>query len=205
MLEFLIPTILAAETWNKIKKHDEKKRISQSLKDNAEKSREFNKEYRKLYTDAVLEESVKQISDKELMRIFKSLPSYNPKEKWTLLTGEDYILNKFRKRFTMSQYGKLPISESSTHAYFDAVSKRGPWFGDDVFDYPGQMQHELFLEWERQMNENGFPYQLMVDNCLEHDGSCGFMPVYSRGIPAKDYKYRYKNHYYWSSCFEENL
>lgn len=206
MLEFLIPAILAAETRNKINKNKEKSQVAESLRKEIAKNEEFNKKYKEKYTDVALEKSVKQISDGELMKIFKSLPSYDPKESWTIITGSNYILNKFRIRFTLSKYGKIPISESSSTSFFDAISNKGSYYGESVFDYPGQMQHELFLEWEKQLNENGFPYHLMVDNCFEYDGKAGFfVPVFSRGIIAKDYKYRYNNHYYWSSYFENDL
>ena len=205
MLEFLIPAILAAETWDKIKKNNEKERTSRELREHIKRDTEINEEFFENYADPILESTEEEISDKELMDIFKSLPSYNKKEEWTILNGSALALKQFRKRFTMAKYGKLPMLEARMFASFDAYSKRGKWYGDKVFDYAGQMQHELFLEWERRLHEKGFPYQLMVDNCFErNDTRCGFsLPVFNEGIPARDYKYRYNNHYYWSVCFEE--
>lgn len=200
MLEFLIPAVLAAETHDKLKRNNEKARSEKELREQTKKNLEINEQFFNEYADPIIETSEEPISDKELMQIFKSLPSYNKKEEWTILNGSALALKQFRKRFTMAKFGKLPMTEARIFASFDVYSKRGEWYGDRVFDYAGQMQHELFLEWERQLHEKGFPYQLMVDNCFErNDTRCGFtLPVFSKGIPAKDYKYRYNNHYFWN-------
>lgn len=200
MLEFLIPAILAAETYEKIKKNKERARSEADLRDQTKRNLEISRQFRDEYSDPAIETSVELISDKELMKIFKSLPSYNKKEEWTILNGSALALQQFRLRFTMAKYGKIPMSEAMIFASFNVYSKRGEWYGDRVYDYAGQMQHELYLEWERQLHEKGFPYQLMVDNCFEReDTNIGFfLPVFNEGIPAKNYKYRYNNHYFWN-------
>lgn len=200
MLEFLISAIIAAETHDKIKRNNERARNEADLREQNKRSLEISRQFREEYSDPVIETSGELISDKELMKIFQSLPSYDKKEEWTILNGSALALKQFRLRFTMAKFGKIPMAEARILAWFDVYAKKGEWYGDRVFDYAGQMQHELFLEWERQLHEKGFPYQLMVDNCFEReDTRYGFfVPLFSEGIPAKNYKYRYNNHYFWN-------
>lgn len=201
MLGFLIATVMAIDLFEKNKKAkniEDGKRIFKAYSDACDK---ITNEVRDKYVDDALEYDVELMSDKDLAKLVKKMPSYDKSEGWNFDNRDEYDaldFKYFRKRFAMVKYGKIPYRDSDQgwHEMLGSP-KRGSWWGVTGYDYRGQIKHELMVEWERQLKEKGFPYDLMVYNRFDHSEKLPGIKV-SLAIPAREGKYRFENDYFWS-------
>ena len=203
LLDFLFPAIMAAESRAKIK--DAK--LSRQIQDDYERSYQI---YRQQVAD--VERQCTDINaDMDALwtyenngddRYFvwndfiKSLPSFeedNP-ENEHILCSNHYIwciASRYSLRMAVAkQFGKLTKKDCSVgNGLFSLPMKnRASWIGRERYDYESQLLHELMIEWDKSLQEHGFPYQLYVFNVFEVDPK---IPTFQQAIPVAerpDYK-----------------
>lgn len=200
MFEALL-SFLAAATYNKrLKTLKDKEQVFKELKDDWEQWESLKKKLVSLYVDYNLEEEIQDITPEELYEYSKQFPSYDKDQEWTIGTNVygDIDLQKMGKRIALAMHGKVLFHDLVSGKTFSFISvKRGKQYGREVYDYKGQMKHELLLFWEQVLHENGFPYDLIVSNCFDFGGlPSEFNSDYSALARCTDYKYG--NSYRWN-------
>lgn len=199
MFDFVLSFIAAAEYTDRLKRLKHKEKV---LKDSRELRKRVNdtREYvQDKYVDCMLEEMIEPLTEDELYAISKNLPSYNKDAKWNVLSDEydDFDLLQIRKRLALAKHGKLLYDDSFLRSPFKIYSNDGRRFGRDVYDYRGQIKHELYLLWEKLLKENGFEFDLLVSHEIDY-GKPAFSFNTERAALARDEKYKWGNAYAWS-------
>lgn len=192
VLDFLFPFLMAADAHAKVKKNKEKEIIAKELRESSEKFIATREYIEKTYSDINAEFDIEPISSKEILSISKRLPSYDPHQKWNVLKDDGYFFftKKMQKRLALARAGLLRRGDIHVYKGYTIASDSGYFWGRERYDYRGQIFHELMVEWENELKQNGFPYNLYVYNKVDLDRR--------NAILARDSKYKYGNIYFWS-------
>lgn len=201
MLEFLIPFLAAIESKSKYDKQRNAKANMQDVELLKREVEEIQREINSNYTDICAEKEILPLSKKKLEKIAESMPSYNRDKPWKI-TGDSPRYNTldvdaFCSRLALADFGFLPHKESGFHCKITINTDTSYEYGSEEHEYLGQLKHELMLEWEKRLRENGFPYKLMVSNWRDNPrGISSVIKQFAR--EAAKSSYRNGNIYYWN-------
>ncbi len=192
VLDFLFPFIMAADSHAKVKKQKDAGDAIRSLKESRENNERIDKIIEEKYSDVDLEFNSKEMTDKEILNITKTLPSYDKNQEWNINSNDGFggiDTADFKTRLRLAKHGKLSLRDIRAGAPYSLYSNFGTMWGRTRYDYRGQIKHELMLEWERRLHEAGFPYDLYV---IEKIDKAFIVKL------ARECKYMYGNEYQWS-------
>lgn len=180
LLDFLFPTLMAAEYHSKARQQKYSNDLRRDLKRSWEIRQAENEWVEANFTDINAELDLEWYilrepdDDREDIFVYsevvESLPSYDPSQEElnTYLAGKlgryntNPWVNRWGERLALAKlHGKLKRSEASS-SNLKISPPCATWVGRERYDYAHQIYHELAILWDQYMRENGFPYKLYV-------------------------------------------
>ena len=204
VLDFLFPVIMAADSRNKVNQSKRKLQEIERSKSLGNRTKIIESYIINNYTDNILENTIEPITTEELLKTFRSLPSYDPERTWNISyhNGYSFQIVDFKKRFALAKHGKIMEKDIKIWDCFKIFAYQKPLTGgyQPEANYTGQMYHEMFVEWENELKRNGFPYDLYVYNQTKCNDAPRLLGDASK--LARCEKYEHGNEYFWSFAFD---
>ena len=201
LLDFLFPAIMAGDSYTKLQKMKQEKEILAESKVAHIKADAQVKFVRENLYDFELEQNIEPLTDEELLRLSQNLPSYDQKKEWNVLTDDKYRFRimPFKKRLALAKHGKLLSHDPLFSVLGGQIDNDYCRLcrGKGKYNYNAQIVHELYLLWEKTLQDNGFPFVLLAYNSDKHGISK------RNAVPAKHYHDGWPCRYFWSYEFED--
>ena len=214
LLDFLFPTLMAAESHAKAKQQKVIRQTHMDLNQSYEAMKAENRYVEENFTNINADYDTKwdytrQEDETDPAKYFvwcefiESLPSYDPSqpENDRIFRGLSKFSRDYPKRLAEAkQFGKFAKTDiffvTQSLGIQPPIEHVQEWWGRERDDYEGQIYHETMQQWHLFMKEHGFPYDLMVVNKYDNeerrlrfaDGECVL------DVP----KYRGGNRYFWN-------